>query len=173
MPGVGPRCGAVPGVPEHPRVLWFSVLPQEGCCGCGRPGAPARTPRRTSCRCASCWRASCARGSDVSDPWSPGGRWQSPRASGEGSALPFSRRTRLGLPQTGLLALAGAASRGDLRPVSVPELVWGDNLSCLSRRPHPKEPGCGQDLPCAAKAASPLPKQAELSVRQHPQRRGL
>lgn len=40
MPGVGPRCGAVPGVPEHPRVLWFSVLPAGGVLRLREAGGP-------------------------------------------------------------------------------------------------------------------------------------
>lgn len=53
-----------------------------------------------------------------------------PGPAARGLALPFSRRTSLGLPETGLLALARAASHGDQRPVSMPELDWGENLSC-------------------------------------------
>lgn len=99
-----------------------------------------------------------------------------PGPAARGLALLFSRRTGLALPQAGLLALAGAAPRGDQRLVSAPELDWGENLSCggvCRDTLIPKSPGAGRTLRCAAKAASPLPEPAGPSVRQHPESRGL
>lgn len=106
------RAGVSPGCPVPSPCLGTHGCcrslssPQERCCGCGRVAVPARTPLRTSCPSASCWRASCARGSDVSDPSCPGGGGSVPGLSARGPALLFSRRTGLGLPETGLLALA-------------------------------------------------------------------
>ncbi|XP_059720762.1 uncharacterized protein LOC132336864 isoform X2 [Haemorhous mexicanus] len=83
---------------------------KEGCCGCGRAVAPARTPRRTSCPSASCWRASCARGSDGSDPACPGGRWQRPRARCEGSRTPFLPQNRPGASAGGITGTGWSSS---------------------------------------------------------------
>lgn len=56
--------------------------------------------------------------------------------------------------------------------MSVPELNRGENLSwggfCRDTL-IPKTPGAGRTFPCAAKAASPVPEQAEPSVHQHPE----
>lgn len=77
LPGWVSPCSHTGHLPRHaPRATCSPAAPkgadppllQVRCCGCGRTGGPARTPHLTSLPSASCWRASCARGSDVSVP---------------------------------------------------------------------------------------------------------